>query len=96
MADILDQDAITRALAGLPGWSVGKGGALAKRFEFADFIAAFGFMSRVALVAEKRGHHPDWSNSYGSVAIALITHSVGGVTERDVDLARAIEALASD
>jgi len=92
--DVLDDDAIAAALAGLPGWSRGMDGALTKRFAFADFVAAFGFMSRVALAAEKRGHHPDWSNSYGTVTIALITHSAGGVTRKDLELARVIEALA--
>ena len=93
MALVLEKKAIDAALAGLPGWSLSGAGALTKRFVFADFVAAFGFMSRVALIAEKQGHHPDWSNSYKTVTIALMTHDAGGVTGKDIDLARAIEAL---
>ena len=69
-------------------------GALRKEFTFADFSEAFGFMTRVALLAEQRGHHPDWSNSWGTVTIALTTHDAGRrVTDRDRDLAAAIDAL---
>lgn len=82
------------ALADLPGWTwdAGRNG-LAKSFEFADFGAAFAFMTRVALEAEKADHHPDWSNVWNRVDILLSTHSAGGVTARDVALARKIEAL---
>ena len=69
-------------------------GALRRTFEFADFSEAFAFMARVALLAEKRDHHPDWSNSWNKVDIALSTHSAGStVTDADRDLAAAIDEL---
>ena len=82
------------ALAGLPGWRYDAGrDGIAKRFSFADFGAAFAFMTRVALAAEKADHHPDWSNVWNRVDILLSTHSEGGVTGKDIDLAQRIEAL---
>lgn len=85
-----------KALAAeLPGWTDVTGrDAIAKRFTFADFNAAFGFMSRVALAAEKMDHHPEWSNVWNRVDIVLSTHDADGVTERDVELARFIEQAA--
>jgi 4a-hydroxytetrahydrobiopterin dehydratase len=68
--------------------------AIRRSFRFAGFSEAFGFMTRVALAAEKADHHPDWSNSWNKVEIALTTHSAGGLTARDVALARTIDALA--
>ena len=69
-------------------------GALRRRFKFANFSEAFAFMTRVALLAEKRNHHPDWSNSWNTVDIALSSHDAGNVvTDRDRDLASAIDAL---
>lgn len=83
------------ALAELPGWRAAEGrDAIAKSFRFADFNAAFGFMTRVALMAEKMDHHPEWFNVYNRVEITLATHEAGGVTERDVRLARFIERVA--
>ena len=81
------------ALAGLPGWTfdVGRNG-ITKRFTFADFSAAFAFMTRIALVTEKADHHPEWSNVWNRVDILLSTHSDGGVTAKDIALAKAIEA----
>ena len=76
----------------LPGWSV-TGGHLRRSYRFADFSAAWAFMGRVALLAEKQDHHPEWSNTYNRVAIALTTHDAGGLTARDVRLAHAIDAL---
>ena len=76
----------------LPGWDV-KPGGLVRQFRFADFSAAWGFMSRVALLAEKHDHHPDWTNVYNRVEITLTTHDAGGLTGRDVALAKAINAL---
>ena len=81
------------ALADLTRWRY-EGGAIRARFAFPDFSAAWGFMTRVALLAESRDHHPDWSNVYGRVDVALTTHDAGGVTARDTEFARAIEALA--
>jgi len=70
------------------------GGCLRRRFRFADFSEAFGFMARVALAAETAGHHPDWSNSWNVVEVSLTTHSAGStVTAKDRDLAAAIDAL---
>ena len=81
------------ALAGLPRWRWDEGrGAIAATYRFSDFSAAWAFMTRIALLAEKRDHHPDWSNVYGRVEISLTTHDAGGVTRRDVDMAAAIEA----
>ena len=76
----------------LPAWSVVEG-QLRRSFRFADFSAAWAFMARVALLAEKQDHHPDWSNVYNRVEIALSTHDAGGLTARDVRLAEAIDAL---
>ena len=69
-------------------------GAISREFRFKDFSAAFGFMSRVALAAEKAGHHPDWSNSYNVVKVQLSTHDAGGLSAKDIALARAIDAIA--
>ncbi|MBA3280925.1 MAG: 4a-hydroxytetrahydrobiopterin dehydratase [Acidimicrobiia bacterium] len=74
------------------GWEVCDG-KLHREFVFADFSAAFGFMTRVALAAERAGHHPDWSNSWSAVTIDLVSHDAGGLTQRDVDLATTINAL---
>jgi len=85
-----------RALARLNGWSVVKGrDAISKKFVFADFNEAFGFMSRVALMAEKLDHHPEWSNVYKTVDVTLSTHDAGGLTELDVKLAEAMNKFAS-
>lgn len=78
----------------LPDWRPLEGrDAIHRRFVFRDFSAAFGFMARVALLAEKHDHHPEWSNVWNRVDIVLTTHDAGGLTERDVALARAIDAL---
>jgi 4a-hydroxytetrahydrobiopterin dehydratase len=87
---------ITAALARLSGWSrVESREAIAKRYVFADFVAAFGFMSKVALIAEKMDHHPEWSNVYRTVDVTLATHDAGGLTKLDVELATAMEKLAA-
>lgn len=81
------------ALAALPGWTFDAArNGIAKRFVFADFSAAFAFMTRIALAAEKADHHPEWSNVWNKVDILLSTHSDGGVTAKDIALAHAIEA----
>jgi 4a-hydroxytetrahydrobiopterin dehydratase len=90
---VLTESERDEALAALPGWTFDAGrNGIAKSFRFKDFAAAFGFMTRVALAAEQADHHPDWSNVWNRVEILLSTHSEGGVTEKDVALARAIEA----
>lgn len=95
MAEKLSKAARSEALAGLKGWSEVKGrDAIHKGFRFADFNAAFAFMTRVALHAEKMDHHPEWSNVYNRVEITLATHDAGGVTERDIRLARFIDEAA--
>jgi len=91
---VLSESERDAALADLPGWTYDAGAkGIAKSFKFADFGAAFGFMTRVALEAEKADHHPEWSNVWNRVDILLSTHSEGGVTAKDVALAGKIEAL---
>ena len=83
------------ALAQLPGWSVVDGrDAITRSFKFKDFNAAFGFMTRVALKADKMDHHPEWSNVYNKVDVVLTTHDANGVTAKDVDLARFMDQVA--
>lgn len=95
IAKLADQE-IAAALARLPGWSRVDGrAAIAKKFQFADFNAAWGFMARVALAAEKQNHHPEWFNVWNRVEITLSTHDAGGLSARDVRLAEAIEAIAA-
>ena len=78
----------------LPGWSLVEGHeAIARNFQFRDFNEAWGFMNRVALLAESQNHHPEWSNVWNRVRIELSTHDAGGLTDNDVKLARAINAL---
>ena len=85
---------ITAALARLPGWARVDGrSAIAKKFQFADFNGAWGFMSRVALLAESQNHHPEWFNVWSRVEITLSTHDAGGLSARDVKLAEAIEKV---
>ena len=81
-------------LAGHPDWHLRADGlAIERQFTFADFGAAFGFMARVALYAEKADHHPEWSNVYNRVHITLTTHDAGGLSARDAAMARAIDAM---
>lgn len=92
----LTPEARKAALAKLSGWSEAAGrDAITKKFVFKDFNAAFGFMARVALVAEKMDHHPEWFNVYRTVDVTLATHDAGGVTELDIRLAEAMERFAS-
>ena len=95
MAQKLSGEARIRALARLSGWSELKGrDAISKKFVFADFNEAFGFMARVALAAEKLDHHPEWWNVYKTVEVTLSTHDAGGLTKRDVALAEAMDRFA--
>jgi len=95
MAQKLDSAARKSALAKLNGWSDVSGrDAITKKFTFKNFNEAFGFMSRVALVAEKMDHHPEWSNVYKTVDVTLSTHDAGGLTELDVKLAEAMDQIA--
>ncbi len=84
---------VSSALASLPGWSLSDG-KLHREYKFADFVHAFGFMTAVALAAEKMDHHPDWTNVYNRVTIDLSTHDAGGITKSDVQLAQQIEKIA--
>jgi len=95
MVQKLDNAARRSALAKLNGWSEVSGrDAISKKFTFKNFNEAFGFMSRVALVAEKMDHHPEWSNVYKTVDVTLSTHDAGGLTELDVKLAEAMDKIA--
>jgi 4a-hydroxytetrahydrobiopterin dehydratase len=95
MAQKLSGEARKSALGKLSGWSETKDrDAISKKFVFEDFNAAFGFMTRAALVAEKLDHHPEWSNVYKTVEVTLSTHDAGGLTELDVKLAEAMNQLA--
>lgn len=91
----LSDSELNRALQGLPGWSLA-GGKLQREFSFRDFNAAFGFMARVALLAEQMNHHPEWSNVWNRVRVELTTHDAGGLTSLDVELARRIGAIAEE
>jgi len=90
---LLDETELAAALAELDGWSV-VDGKLHKHFEFADFSEAFGFMTRVALVAETTNHHPEWSNVWNRVEVDLTTHDAGGLTRNDTALAARMNAIA--
>ena len=96
MPDLLTNEALAEVLADLDGWSlVEDGTAIEAEFSFKGFNDAFGFMTRVALAAERQNHHPEWSNVYNRVTIRWTTHSEGGVTELDVKLARACSRFAA-
>lgn len=97
MPDLLTDDTLSAALADLEGWNlVANGKAIEAEFRFSGFNAAFGFMTRVALAAERRNHHPEWSNVYNQVTIRWTTHSEGGVTDLDIKLAGACSRFASE
>ena len=84
---------ISAALAALPGWSV-QNAKLHREYQFADFPHAFGFMATAAPQIEKMNHHPEWFNVYSRVVVDLTTHDAGGITQRDVDLAKLLESIA--
>ena len=86
----LTPDEIETAIAGVPGWTLA-GDGIERSYKFKDFTQAFGFMARVALLAEKADHHPEWSNVYNKVVIRLTTHDAGGLSTRDFALARIID-----
>ncbi len=88
----MSETEIQQRLAELGNWSR-EHGTITRRFEFASFVEAFGFMASVALLAEKADHHPDWCNSYRRVTISLTSHDLGGLSERDFALATAIDRL---
>jgi 4a-hydroxytetrahydrobiopterin dehydratase len=91
----IDSGDLAHQLAQVPQWryDAARGGTLTREFKFADFVQAFGFMSRVALLAERADHHPEWSNVYNKVTIVLTTHDAQGLSLRDIELARKIDLL---
>ncbi len=91
----LSSDELKAAVADLIEWEVAEdGNSLSKTFKFANFITAFGFMTKMAIVAEKMNHHPEWFNVYNRVEVKLTTHDSGGITELDIELASAMEKAA--
>ena len=95
MTDKLTGDKRREALASLEGWSEIDGrDAISKSYKFADFNMAFGWMTRIALVAEKMDHHPEWFNVYSKIDVTLATHDAGGLTMKDINLARKMDQLA--
>jgi len=90
----LNDEEIKLALSRLAGWSV-VGGKLHREYKFKDFVEAWGFMSSAALVVQQMDHHPEWFNVYHTVRVDLVTHDVGGISRRDVELAGKLEDLAS-
>lgn len=94
MAQRLTDDERRSAIGALAGWGQVPGReAIQKTFKFRDFNEAFGFMSRVALVAERMDHHPEWRNVWNTVEVVLSTHDAGGLTQRDVDLAKRMNEI---
>jgi 4a-hydroxytetrahydrobiopterin dehydratase len=89
----MDGAALEQALLGMPNWQIESGGqAILRTFQFSGFDEAFAFMTRIALHAEKHDHHPEWSNVYNRVSMRLTTHDAGGVTTKDLALARVADA----
>ncbi len=97
MVKKLDDAQRAEWLPALPGWTLDTArDGLTRQFKFKDFVAAFGFMTKVALLAEKADHHPEWSNVWNKVDILLTTHDAGGLSKRDIELAKAIDAVADE
>jgi len=91
----LEAGALDAAIATIPAWTHDPGrGAVARDFVFPDFVRAFAFMTEVAMLAERRNHHPEWRNVYNRVSIVWTTHDAGGLTEKDIDMARQTDAAA--
>lgn len=96
MAEKLSADDRKAILASIDGWAEGNGGkTITKAYKFDGFESAWGFMTRVAIKAQSMDHHPEWSNVYNKVEVALTTHDAGGVTELDVELAKYMDAAAA-
>ena len=94
MSAVLSEEMVAERLVGLGSWTV-RDGALHRELEFSGFSEAWGFMSRVALVAEKMDHHPDWSNSWNRVVIDIASHDAGGLTDACFELASKIDAIVA-
>lgn len=95
MDALLDAQGIVDRMPLVPDWAL-EDGRLHRELTFGNFSEAFGFMARSALVAERLGHHPDWSNSWNRVTVDIASHQAGGITERCFDLARAMDAIVQD
>lgn len=97
MIEALSESERAEALDGLPDWDYDEGrDAITRSVVFADFIEAFGFMTQVALIAERANHHPEWKNVWNRVEILLTTHDAGGLSPRDIEMAEAIDAILED
>ena len=97
MIEALSEAERAEALDGLPDWDYEDGrDAITRTVQFADFIEAFGFMTQVALIAERMNHHPEWTNVWNRVDILLTTHDASGLSRRDIELAEAIDAILED
>lgn len=97
MVDQLSETERADALDALPDWDYDEArDAITRSIVFADFAEAFGFMTQVALIAERMNHHPEWSNVWNRVEIALTTHDAGGLSERDIELAEAIDSILGE
>ena len=97
MIEALNETERAEALDGLPDWDYDEArDAITRQLVFADFVEAFGFMTQVALMAEKADHHPEWKNVYNRVHILLTTHDAGGLSPRDIEMAEAIDALVDE
>ena len=92
----LREEEIEASLKKLSGWTVIKGPKLQRRFEFKNFVEAFGFMAKVALLAESMDHHPEWTNVYNVVSIELCTHDESTITNKDIELATRIDQLLAE
>ena len=90
----LSAEEIQARLPSLPGWTI-VNDKLHREYKFADFVAAFGWMAQVAITAETKNHHPEWFNVWNKVVVDLTTHDAGGISERDFDLAAAMDRLAN-
>ena len=90
---LLSKADLSIQLQTVPGWQQSSEGKLVRKLEFENFVEAFGFMTRVALLAETMNHHPEWFNVFNKVEIALVTHDAGGITDKDILLAQRIDAL---
>jgi 4a-hydroxytetrahydrobiopterin dehydratase len=88
----LSENELDETVRAMNGWEL-EDGKLKKSFSFSNFVEAFGFMTRIALEAEKMNHHPDWSNVYNTVTIKLSTHDAGGITDYDIKLAKVIDNI---
>lgn len=95
MAEKLTDSEVEEIIADLDGWKL-ENGKLDRDFKFANFVQAFSFMTSVAFEAEKMNHHPEWFNVYNKVSVQLVTHDAGGITQRDIDLARKMNALSGE